>query len=468
MWGNVDGRQIKEHALGKGHVIWGPTPEEVLGAAGVGPDCVFENGSGRMVWIHRVVDGADVYFVANQSPRAQEVDAIFRVSGKTPELWHAETGWIEGAPLWSEQGGRTTVPLRLDPSGSVFVVFRTAAGSADHFAFMKRQEADPAVRVPKLEVRKAMYEAVDGAGGADVTKMVAAMVKSGQFVISANNTSFGDPAFNHVKRLRVEFSVDGKALTSTVEENGTLELLEFPSGGAPAPYTVAASAAGGMELRAFRAGTYEFQTAKGRTVKAEIKQGPKPIEIGGPWTVTFPPQWGAPASITLDKLISWTEHAESGVRYFSGTAEYEREFEIAEELLGTAKELTLDLGSVKVIAEVTLNGKDLGIWWKPPFAADISAIARPGRNTLRVRVTNLWCNRLIGDEQLPEDVEWNGKPIKKWPKWLVDGTPRTSGRLTFTTWHHYTRDSALVESGLIGPVLLRPGVRVKIDLPAKE
>jgi hypothetical protein len=189
---------------------------------------------------------------------------------------------------------------------------------------------------------------------------------------------------------------------------------------------------------------------------------PRRQKSRGPWILRFPPNWGAPAEVTLESLSSWTDHADTGVRYFSGTAEYQRDFDIPADLLGSDKILMLDLGSVKYIAAVSLNGQDLGTWWKPPFAADISTVAKPGKNSLRVRITNLWTNRLIGDEQLPADVEWNGKPLKEWPAWLRDGAPRSSGRYTFTTWHHYTRDSQLVESGLIGPVMLRPGQRITI------
>ena len=118
---------------------------------------------------------------------------------------------------------------------------------------------------------------------------------------------------------------------------------------------------------------------------------------------------------------------------------------------------------------VTLNGKSLGVWWKAPFEGDVTGILKAGKNTMKVRVTNLWVNRLIGDEQLTEDVEWNGKPIKKWPEWF-DATSEfplknraSKERLTFTTWHHWTKDSPLMESGLIGPVRLRIGVTAKVE-----
>jgi hypothetical protein len=84
-------------------------------------------------------------------------------------------------------------------------------------------------------------------------------------------------------------------------------------------------------------------------------------------------------------------------------------------------------------------------------------------------VTNLWPNRLIGDEQLPDDCEWTTQvdqgfgSLKAWPKWLTENKPRASGRLTFATWKHFKKDSPLLESGMLGPVTLRAAevIRVK-------
>jgi hypothetical protein len=184
------------------------------------------------------------------------------------------------------------------------------------------------------------------------------------------------------------------------------------------------------------------------------------IPVEGSWTLNFPPNWGAPPSVTLDRLISWPDHPDKGVKYFSGTATYVKDIEIPADLLAKGRLLTLDLGEVKNLARVKLNGRDLGILWKPPFRVDIASAAKPGTNHLEISVVNLWPNRLIGDEQLPEDVEWRGdESLARWPQWLLDGKPSPSGRLTFTTWHHITKDMPLLPSGLLGPVTLQPATR---------
>ena len=106
-------------------------------------------------------------------------------------------------------------------------------------------------------------------------------------------------------------------------------------------------------------------------------------------------------------------HRTPACSYFSGTATYEKDIGISADRLTTGRELWLDLGAVKNFAEVSLNGHDFGVLWKPPFRVNVTAAAKPGVNKLVIKVTNLWPNRLIGDEQLPPDCEWNGEQLKR-------------------------------------------------------
>ena len=132
-------------------------------------------------------------------------------------------------------------------------------------------------------------------------------------------------------------------------------------------------------------------------------------------------------------------------------------------MIRSGRRLFLDLGKVQVMAEVKLNGKDLGILWKPPFRVDITDAVRPGDNALEVKVANLWPNRMIGDEQLAEDSQRNPNgTLKDWPQWLQEGKPSPTGRTTFTSWRHWPRDAPLLESGLLGPVRIRVAARIGI------
>ena len=113
------------------------------------------------------------------------------------------------------------------------------------------------------------------------------------------------------------------------------------------------------------------------------------------------------------------------------------------------------------MAAVRVNGKDAGVLWKPPFTVEVTKFLKAGRNKLEVKVTNLWPNRLIGDEQYPDDCtadgSWKTGPIPAWPEWLLKHQPRPEPhRVTFTTWKYYTKDSPLLPSGLLGPVRLIP------------
>ena len=168
--------------------------------------------------------------------------------------------------------------------------------------------------------------------------------------------------------------------------------------------------------------------------------------------------------MVFDKLVSWSDHPDSGVRHYSGSAVYGGSFTYtrpvgANEHLKPA--VYLDLGKVAVMAEVTLNGKNLGILWRPPYRAEITGEVVEGKNTLEVRVVNLWVNRMIGDELLPEDSERNPEgTLKRWPQWLQEGKPSPTGRSTFTTWRLWKKDSPLQSSGLIGPVTIVSSARL--------
>jgi hypothetical protein len=159
-------------------------------------------------------------------------------------------------------------------------------------------------------------------------------------------------------------------------------------------------------------------------------QPPAPLEITGPWEVRFPPNLGAPPSRVFDQLVSWTTIPDDGIKYFSGTATYLKKFEVPAALLTQDRRLELDLGQLRNVADVTLNGKPLGILWKPPYTCDVTGLVRGGNNELTIEITNLWANRLVGDAKLPREKRVT-RITQKVP---IDGPH---------------------ESGLLGPVQLR-------------
>ena len=166
-----------------------------------------------------------------------------------------------------------------------------------------------------------------------------------------------------------------------------------------------------------------------RYVSRNVPELVKVAELPGPWELSFDPKWGGPAQVTFDKLEDWTHRSEEGVKFYSGTAVYRKSF-VAPSVRADGR-YYLDLGLVKNLARIKLNGRDLGVLWCAPWRVDISAAVKPGPNELEVSVANLWPNRLIGDK---------GRPA--------------SERVTSTTWNPFTPDSPLLESGLLGPVVL--------------
>ncbi|MEI7730636.1 MAG: glycosyl hydrolase [Verrucomicrobiota bacterium] len=304
LWGDCNGQSVQQHAFGKGRVFWGKTAREVLQADGVKPDCSFTSSlpNADLDYIHRNVNGADIYFVASRSNRWEEARCAFRVSGKAPEIWNAVTGERRFADAYEQAEGQTVVPLEFSPYGSWFVIFRDSA--AQH------------------------------------------------------------PA-----------------------------------------------------------------TAKSNQLKLEPQ-----TELAGPWIVKFDPKWGGPAAVQFDSLISWPTHPDSGIKYYSGTATYEKTFAAPAALQVAGRRAWLDLGAVRELAEVRLNGKPLGIVWAPPFRVEITGALKPSGNVLEVEVVNFWPNRIIGDQFLPEEK-----------------------RFTKTNVRKLTQKTALMESGLLGPVRLMTG-----------
>jgi hypothetical protein len=147
------------------------------------------------------------------------------------------------------------------------------------------------------------------------------------------------------------------------------------------------------------------------------------------WQVSFDPQWGGPAHADFPKLISWTNSPDPGIRDYSGTATYTRDFDLPTAL---PSRVVLDLGTVDVIASLTVNGQSFGDVWKAPFAVDVTAALHPGKNQVEIKVANLWTNRLIADAALPE-----------------------AKRLSWTNHPLYQANATRLPSGLLGPVALR-------------
>ena len=313
MWGDLDGTNRTGRRFGKGRIIWGKSPREVLLADGMKPDCTCAGQAGHpddFDYIHRTSDDAEIYFVINRNHRPTTQDFTFRVSGRQPEIFDPVSGSIRPANAFRQADGCTTLPLKFDRFGSYFVVFRKPI-------------------------------ATDVAGNA--------------------------------------------------EKN-------FP-----------------------------------KLIQAQT--------LTGPWDVAFDPVWGGPTNAVFPELLSWTQRPEEGIKYYSGKATYRKTFDLSDAAFARkvtdrkSKRLFLDLGNVKEVAEVRLNGKKLGILWCSPWRVDITKAVKPTGNRLEVDVINLWANRVIGDLNQPKE-----KRLTK-----------THDAFRFDM---LTKNTKPIDSGLLGPVTL--------------
>jgi len=487
----------------------------------------------------------------------------FRVEKKRPEFWKPDTGETIPAPVYDVTGGGVRLPLRLDPSGSVFVVFRAAApaqrvvsvaaggaavlgttpfpapGTGLHrdvtnnfsIAFWAKPDTDidlpggtQASAVPaSFAIFPPAGEAVYGAGhaacGLHVGRNGACVYERTRGnplpVLTAPEPIAGWTHFAIVYRGGTPSLYANGNLLKTGEKSAAIvhpglgeayqrdgawyfegdmtdpelfrealpeaRIRALAGAGVPPPQEppavepcVGAPPGPGAALLFWQDGSYQLRDNAGQDTPVRIAGTGKPVDVPGPWRVAFPPNLGAPAEITLEQLASLHRHPQDSVRYFSGAATYSKRIILDAGARADGKRVFLDLGRVEVIAEVKVNGRDLGILWKAPYLVDITDSVHDGDNDLDIRVTNLWPNRLIGDEHLPPENEYGaatvsgagggGMAIRQVPDWYTQGKPKPlGGRVTFATWKHFDKDSPLLESGLLGPVRLRFAVRHAIE-----
>lgn len=202
--------------------------------------------------------------------------------------------------------------------------------------------------------------------------------------------------------------------------------------------------ASGATVRLWKNGRYVLDASPEKQLTLDAAAIPDPITLAGPWEVRFAPGWGAPERIVLDELVAWDKHPDPGIRHFSGTATYRKTLNLSAAQAGGL--VRLQLGEVKHVARVRLNGKDLGVVWTSPWTVDLSGLVRPGENDLEIDVTNVWANRLIGDAGLPEDRRLTKTNIRL-----------QAGDRTLKPYQGYGSTDPLLPSGLLGPVRLEFG-----------
>ena len=199
-------------------------------------------------------------------------------------------------------------------------------------------------------------------------------------------------------------------------------------------------------IRCWQNGKYSVARKNGKQMQAVVKNIPSPVTVGAEWKVAFDTDWGGPGEVVFPELISWTDHDNQGIKYYSGKGVYTKTIIIPDDWIGNGQNIYLDLGEVGEIAEIYINGKSAGVVWKPPFRTDITQLVKPGENELTVEVMNLWINRLAGDMELPDKTGFTQTNIRSdGGEWLEN----------WESWH-------VEPAGLLGPVRLLASKEVEV------
>jgi hypothetical protein len=387
-------------------------------------------------------------YLLSNSAKHQTMSIPFLASSRRP--FRLVTALFMSATICSFSGGTDS---QNSPSGDTIVtILHNGKPVADL--------SDSGAR-RSLKILRASYGPLNDPGHTlDATDAVRQLVAEGRTEIPVAEITrrIGDPQFGVVKTLTIEFSRDETSRTVTAQDSGTATLSEPKSAAAPAEIALNFdSAAPGLLLRT--PGSYELRTSADKRLTTAPSTFSTPVELDGAWTLQFPGK----KEITLPSLTSWHTSTDDSIKYFSGTAIYRKTFRIPQNF--SAQRVELDLGEVREIAEVSLNGRSLGVLWKQVKTLDITDayIHNPdAENVLEIRVTNLWPNRLIGDQHIPAPDEArnpNGT-LKRWPQWLLDGKKDPSGRESFSMRNLWSKTDAPLPSGLLGPVRLKTIVPV--------
>lgn len=211
---------------------------------------------------------------------------------------------------------------------------------------------------------------------------------------------------------------------------------------------------------ASKAGEYTVKLSDGSNKMVSVKANEisEPIDISKSWNVDFLEAHDYEATIKFDSLSDWKDSSNEEIKYYAGTAIYRKSFNLPNKL-GKTERAVLDLGKVCIAAEVIVNGNNAGVLWIAPFTLDITKYLHKGENSIEVKITNQWTNKLIGDERYPRQDDgyklssYNPKEDSSMPEWFLNNEPMPEGpRTTFDSGMFYKKGDPLLPSGLLGPV----------------
>ncbi|KAI5806183.1 hypothetical protein EDC01DRAFT_748246 [Geopyxis carbonaria] len=542
----------------------------ILASLAVPPSFTFtalENDA-AVYGLHKTLPGGTEYFFVSNGQRAPVHAVVSLRTTSTPELWHPETGLVSSC-LFSHSDSRTLVPLNLEPSESVFIVFRPHAhndsGGAvtaitrNGTSLLQTTPYPAAIPTPYENITSTftytfwaradtfrlgtvghilypaptttpghaavgfalgtngftITEATTGAPAAVWTLDIPLSGWTAVAVVYTANTPYvylngvlaaTGPRSAHTVHPGAR-TPDSPPLAKSRFEGDVLDLTLHDTAlsdaavkarfdaGAPGWRAHAVRDVGGGRVLVRENGEYTITASATTRTVAVTAAVATPLSTLQPWSVTFPSSSKIAGPVTMQNLSSLHLHADFDVAHFSGTATYTTSFSLPplSPLPRSHPRLNaqryLNLGLVESLASVSINNAPPTLLWKPPFELPLPASLGRGPHTLRIEVTNLWPNRLIGDEALPVEAVFNGTRenfgVVEMPGWVQDGEQEGEGdggdggqegegeegekgwekegeRVTFTTWRGYKGGEPLFASGLLGPVEVTGGVVIQV------
>ena len=378
VWGNMDGVSITENVFGKGRVFWGKPMDEVLTLVEADPDALF------------------THLLETETGKSYQATA-FEPHGVNPTLVGAERqGW-----------------------GMVWIHKQDIAHD---FYFLSNQEQVALSTEVSLRISGKVPELWHPDTG---------NIEAAPLWREENGRTIIPMAFDPAGSVFVMFR------KAAVDTDHIVEITGDDSAG-PRRLKLEVTDAG-LTCWAAKTGSWNLKTETGRIFTVRVTDVPDVVEVQGAWDVAFPLLHKPDKQIRLQPG-SWTDNSDDDIKYFSGTASYLKTFTLPESNFTDSFRLFLDLGEIKNLARVRLNGKDLGVLWKPPYRVEVTSVAEAGANRLEIEVTNTWKNHLIRDAGLPEAERTT---------WIAGGGPRAN--------------TPLLPAGLLGPVRIITAVGVKPD-----
>lgn len=482
------------------HIYYTQNLQKVLNAERIRPDFSFVSvhKDAQIHFIHRSVEGDEVYFISNHRRRPETLTATFRISGMKPTLWNAETGETELPVPYKEENGMTKVTLSLTESGSTFIVFRPSENGEKGIAKLAKETANFKEVTLVSSLSSPIYHTFTISMWAKPETFAASgrgfllFPDKGEERYGKGHATVGIAMGQNTVRVYERASGNQIVLESKVPVEGWTHVALVYQEGVPTLYLNGKVAAVGKQSAYICSPAYDVPMAEeqyvgsfegdqtkvvyadeawsAEEVKADMAIGlPQPMlsaetallqNLDGAWKVRFPAWSKAPAEITLPALESLHKQKDFNVRHFSGKSTYLKTFTLTKKewknltKKEASKQIVLDLGRVENLAEVSINGSSSALVWKAPYQLDITHLIKLGENELKIEVTNLYPNRLIGDEYLPEKHKYDeyGR-ICQFPSWYLNQEEDTDRqRVLFCPWKHYAKEDPLLEAGLLGPV----------------